>query len=254
MERDGENEQWFLEQDDIVKGSTKTLDRGEQVPIKERVDSEVEYEYGTGFRENGVQYPIPTTGNFKWAHLVKSKPEKYLDYLYINRGTLAFKISEESESFAEAMSMIPPFYIDEATKNKLNDLNDVQILKDYSTFVHQSEEPRLVKDCSNFNPYSVDAILKYGVEQKEIHNSHEETDAETEKKRIVIDKDDTTPIVICTNESTPRLIELSNLSNKTRLDLQFEDGELDDYLKIYTNYVRVDDGHGDFHYDFYFNI
>ena len=50
------------------------------------------------------------------------------------------------------------------------------------------------------------------------------------------------------------MIELSNLSNKTRLDLQFEDGELDDYLKIYTNYVRVDDGHGDFHYDFYFNI
>ena len=50
------------------------------------------------------------------------------------------------------------------------------------------------------------------------------------------------------------MIELSNLSNKTRLDLQFEDGELDDYLKIYTNYVRVDDGHGDFHYDLYFNI
>ena len=78
-----------------------------------------------GFRENGVVYPIPTKGNFKWAHLVKSKPEKYLDYLYVNRGTLAFKISEESESFAEAMSMIPPFYVDEVTKNKLNDLNDV---------------------------------------------------------------------------------------------------------------------------------
>jgi hypothetical protein len=65
--------------------------------------------------------------------------------------------------------------------------------------------------------------------------------------------DDDPPIVICTNEETPRLIELSNLTNKTRLDLQFEDGEVDDFLKIYTNYVRVDDGHGDFHYDFYFN-
>lgn len=126
-----------------------------------------------------MTYPIPTTGNFKWAHLVKSKPEKYLDYLYVNRGTLAFKVSEESESFSEAMSMIPPFYVDEVTKNKLNDLNDVQILKDYSTFVHQSEDPDAVKDCSNFNPLSVDAILKYGVEQKEIHNSHEETDPET---------------------------------------------------------------------------
>ena len=126
-----------------------------------------------------MQYPIPTKGSFKWAHLVNFKPEKYLDYLYINRGALAFKVSEESESFSEAMSMIPPFYIDEATKNKLADLNDVQILRDYSTFVHQSEDPTDVKDCSNFNPLIVDAILKYGVEQKEIHNSHEEIDPET---------------------------------------------------------------------------
>lgn len=191
---------------------------------------------------------------------MKSKPEKYLDYLYVKRGTLAFKVSEESESFAEAMSMIPPFYVDEATKNKLNDLNDVQILKDYSTFIHQSEDPNAVKDCSNFNPLTVDAILKYGVEQKEIHNSHEETDEETGEKRIVIDKDDNPVKMICINPFDDRnpdggiAIELSNLSNKTRLDLQFEDGELDDYLKIYTNYVRVDDGHGDFHYDFYFNI
>jgi len=36
--------------------------------------------------------------------------------------------------------------------------------------------------------------------------------------------------------------------------LQLEDGEIDDYLKIYTNYVRIDDGHGDFHYDLYFNV
>ena len=252
MERDGETEQWFLEQDDIVKGSTKTLWRGKRIgdPFDHPIDDESasHCDAHIGVRENGVQYPIPTTGNFKWAHLVKSKPEKYLDYLYINRGTLAFKISEESESFAEAMSMIPPFYIDEATKNKMVDLNDIQIIKEYSTFIHQSEEPRLVKDCSNFNPYSVDAILKYGVEQKEI-TYHMDDDT----KQLVPDP----TVVICTNEldsSKSKLIELSNLSNKTRLDLQFEDGELDDHLKIYTNYVRVDDGHGDFHYDFYFNI
>ena len=269
--RDGEEEQWFLEQDKFVphpnqkawdnaakdwsqdestqrelKNIGHTLERREQVPTKN----------GIGFRENGMTYPIPasspTIGNFKWAHLVKSKPEKYLDYLYVNRGTLAFKVSEESESFAEAMSMIPPFYVDEVTKNKLNDLNDVQILKDYSTFIHQSEEPRIVKDCSNFNPYSVDAILKYGVEQKELWNTDEDGN-------IIVDDEgnpipDNPPIVICTDEETPRLIQLSNITDKTRLDLQFEDGELDDYLKIYTNYVRIDDGHGDFHYDLYFNI
>lgn len=87
-------------------------------------------------KDNGVDYPIPTTGHFKWAHKVKAKPEKYLDYLYISKGSLAFKISEESESFADLMSKIPPFYIDEVTKNKLADLNDVQILKEYSTFIH----------------------------------------------------------------------------------------------------------------------
>lgn len=68
------------------------------------------------------------------------------------------------------------------------------------------------------------------------------------------EKNDDTPIVICTNEETPRLIELSNLANTTRLDLQFEDGEVDDFLKIYTNYVKIDDGHGDFHFDLYFNV
>ena len=191
---------------------------------------------------------------------MKSKPEKYLDYLYVNRGTLAFKVSEESESFAEAMSMIPPFYVDEATKNKLNDLNDVQILKDYSTFVHQSEDPTVVKDCSNFNPLTVDAILKYGVEQIErgskVHKEEYGIDEETEEP-ICKPTDPKMGVMVLTNPKEgdePRIIELSNLSNKSRLDLQFEDGELDDYLKIYTNYVRVDDGHGDFHYDFYFNI
>lgn len=51
-----------------------------------------------------------------------------------------------------------------------------------------------------------------------------------------------------------KVIELSNTSGTTRLNLQLEDGEIDDYLKIYTNYVRVDDGFGDWHYDLYFNI
>lgn len=237
---------WYLEQDQLVEGGTHTLPLGEPVTLN---DEDRRWNNLPAFRENGIGsedepgYPIPTKGNFKWAHKYKSTPEKYLDYLYVKRGRLAFKVSEESTSFADAMSMIPSFYVDEATKNKLADLNDVQILNDFSTFIHQSEEPRLVKDCSNFNPLPVDAILKYGVEMKE---------------------DDNPPKVICTNVREPeedeenpptsKLIELNNFTNKTRLELQLEDGEVDDCLKIYTNYVRVEDGHGDFHYDLYFNI
>jgi hypothetical protein len=78
----------------------------------------------------------------------------------------------------------------------------------------------LLRDCSNFNPLSVDAVLKYGVEQKELWNTDEDGN-------IIVDDEgnpipDNPPIVICTNEldsSKSRLIELSNLSNKTRLDL-----------------------------------
>lgn len=36
--------------------------------------------------------------------------------------------------------------------------------------------------------------------------------------------------------------------------LQLENHEIDDCLKIYTNYVKVDDGNGDFHFDLYFNV
>lgn len=50
------------------------------------------------------------------------------------------------------------------------------------------------------------------------------------------------------------MIELDNSTNLTRLNLQLDDGEVDDCLKIYTNYVRVSDDHGDFHYDLYFNV
>ena len=101
---------------------------------------------------NGMAYPVPVKGSFIRAYHVKAKAERYLDYLYIANGGLSFKVSEESSSFADAMSRIPPFHIDEATRNKLADLNDVQILKDYSTFIHQSEDPEKVKDCSALNP------------------------------------------------------------------------------------------------------
>ena len=251
LKGDNNDPEWYLEQDQLVEGGTHELPIREQVVM---VDDDRRLYGEVGFRENGMEYPIPTKGNFKWAHKFKSKPEKYLDYLYVNRGRLSFKVSEESQSFADVMSMIPPFYVDEATKNKMADLNDVQILSDFSTFIHQSEEPRLLKDCSNFNPLSVDAVLKYGVEQKELRNTRNVLDDEGNVVDVIVLPDDNPPIVICTDEETPRLVELSNLTNMTRLDLQFEDGEVDDFLKIYTNYVRREDGHGDFHYDLYFNV
>lgn len=86
-----------------------------------------------------------------------------------------------------------------------------------------------MKDCPNFNPLVVDATLQYGLEERE--GSKE---------------------LICTEDG--KAIQLDNLDSVTRLRLQLEDGEIDDYLKIYTNYVRVDDGFGDWHYDLYFNI
>lgn len=248
---------WYLEQDQLLEGGTHELPIRQQVVM---VDDDRRLYGEVGFRENGMEYPIPTKGNFKWAHKFKSKPEKYLDYLYVNRGRLSFKVSEESKSFADVMSMIPPFYVDEATKNKMADLNDVQILSDFSTFIHQSEEPRLLKDCSNFNPLSVDAVLKYGVEQIElgskVHKEEYGIDEETGKP-ICKPTDPKMGVMVLTNPKEgdePRIIELSNLTNMTRLDLQFEDGEVDDFLKIYTNYVRREDGHGDFHYDLYFNV
>ena len=89
-----------------------------------------------GWNDNGNNYPIPDPGKFRWAHKVKSKPEKYADYLYIKRGNLSFKVSEESESFTELLEKIPPFHVDVVTRNKLKDLNDVQTLSEYSTFIH----------------------------------------------------------------------------------------------------------------------
>lgn len=79
---------------------------------------------------------MPERRNFIYAHKVKEKAEKYLDYLYIKNGGLAFKVNEESHSFADAMTKIPPFYVDIVTRNKMADLNDVQVLTDYSTFIH----------------------------------------------------------------------------------------------------------------------
>lgn len=76
-------------------------------------------------RGNTAAYAIPDKGGFVLAHKVKEVPMGYLDYLYVKNGALAFKISEESESFSETFSMTPPFYVDEVLKNKLEDLNDV---------------------------------------------------------------------------------------------------------------------------------
>ena len=182
-----------------------------------------------------VVYSIPRKGNFTYAHKVKEKAEKYLDYLYISNGGLAFKVNEESHSFADAMSKIPPYYVDVVTRNKMADLNDVQVLADYSTFIHQSENPEKVKECGSFNPLPVDVVLHYGDELREPNTP-------TGEVQETIKSED------------GRTIVLDNLSSATRLELQLEDGEIDEYLKIYANYVRIDDGHGDFHYDLYFNL
>ena len=117
-----------------------------------------------------VEESIPAKGHFIYAHQVKAEAEKYLDYLYIQNGGLAFKVNEESHSFAAAMEKIPPFYVDVVTRNKTRDLNDVQVLTDYSTFIHQSENPDGVKNCGTFNPLFTDAVLKYGEEMRELHN------------------------------------------------------------------------------------
>lgn len=47
---------------------------------------------------------------------------------------------------------------------------------------------------------------------------------------------------------------LDDCDGTARIGLQLEDGEIDNHLKIYANYVKVDDGNGDFHHDLYFNI
>ena len=211
-----------------------------------------------------VVWGIPGRGSFVRAYRAKEVAQKYLDYLYIENGGLSFKVSEESESFADAMTKVPPFYVDEVTRNKLVDLNDVQTLRDYSTFIHQSENPDKVKGCSSFNPLFVDAVLKYGLEQKEIYNRRWDSEGHylVGYDGVPPLDEDGTEIVLCvdnpsdttSNRLNSGAIEMDNFTEKTRLKLVLEDGEIDDYLKIYTNYERVDDGHGDWHYDLYFNI
>jgi len=278
--RDGEEELWFLEQPRLVpSGQRKQFTKGQ----KEVEDPNLGI---VNHHDNTVSYDIPTKGEFKWAHRQIPVPHKYLDYLYVANAGLAFKVSEESHSFADAMSKIPPFYIDEVLRNKLMDLNNVQILSEYSTFIHQSEEPRKVRDCGSFNPLIVDAVLRYGIEQREatrIMRDNEGNPAFDENDKVVQiddngdvveyneDGESKNPLalkMVCTEgwknnwgSGTPhpqecdcKLIELSNHTNATRLELQLEDGEVDDHLKIYANYVRVDDGCGDFHYDLYFNM
>lgn len=83
-----------------------------------------------------MRYPVPGKGNFMWAHKVRARAEKYLDYLYVKNHGLSFKVSEESQSFADALSKLPPFHVDHVMRNKMADLNDMRILKEYSTFIH----------------------------------------------------------------------------------------------------------------------
>ena len=227
--KDGNQYKWYLEQDRFV-------DSGRKMTFSKDDTRSIPYPPGTARNGNTVAYDIPGWGGFRWAYRVKSIPQKYADYLYISNYGLSFKVSEESESFADAMTRTPPFYIDEVTKNKLRDLNDVQSMSEYSTFVHQSEDPDKVRLCSSFNPLVSYVVLKRGVERVDCQGDTAKTN------------------LVCTDGDNPRLIEMDNHTSLTRLDLQFEDGELDDPLKIYTNYVRVDDGFGDFHYDLYFNI
>ena len=215
---------WFLEQERLVQSGTT------QSTMPTNSDQFV-YERG-GAKD--VEYSVPTIGLFVRAYRATLVPERYADYLYIDNGGLSFKVSEESESFVDAMTKVPPFYADEVTRNKLGDLNNVQTLVDYSTFIHQSEDPDKVKGCGSFNPLFIDAVLKYGLEERD-------TNSKDLQGQII-------------QTESGKDILLDNFSEKTRLRLQLEDGEIDEYLKIYTNYVRVDDGHGDWHYDLYFNV
>ena len=138
-----EEETWFLEQNELVPlGNKKQTFKNENPPVKYLDDCKEGENCHLQKVENPkpVEYDIPTKGNFIYAHrLRKEKPEKYLDYLYIKNGWLQFKVSEESQSFADAMTTIPPFHIDWQTRNKLDDLNDIQILDEHATFIHQSE-------------------------------------------------------------------------------------------------------------------
>ena len=161
------NGKWKGEGTDAVVGSNQSGD--DKINAKEIIE---------------VGRYFPTKGHFIFAHEVKEKAEKYLDYLYVRNKGLAFKVNEESNSFAEAMDLLPPYYIDEKLKNKIKDLNDIQILKDHSTFIHQSENPEDVRGCSSFNPLHVNAILKHGLEQS--------------------DDSGDIPVVICANENGNR--------------------------------------------------
>ena len=276
-EVDGETvqEKWFLQQGrwDWKGTETKRFSHGENVRWKD--ESGVEHGQGASDcphkavienpnmqgKSYAVEYAKATRGNFIYAHKVKAKAEKYLDYLYIKNGGLAFKVSEESHSFADAMDKVPPFYVDVVTRNKMADLNNVQVLTDYSTFIHQSEDPDGVKNCGTFNPLFNESILKYGEEMRELHDGDFDEDGNT----VSVKDADYPNTVICAEKYkknasgtvqtiAKKVIKLDNFSDKTRLSLVLDDGEVDDYLKIYTNYVKVDDGHGDFHYDLYFNI
>ena len=163
VEVDGDK--WYLEQSELVEDGERSFQFGDTQNVLYHDNNGGKEQPGRN--DNGNVYPKPGMGKFIYAHKVKEVPEKYADYLYIKSGGLAFKISEESQSFSEALTKIPPFHVDEKMKNKLQDLNNVKVMKEYSTFIHQSEDPDKVKDCRNFNPISIDAVLKHGLEQRE---------------------------------------------------------------------------------------
>lgn len=115
-------------------------------------------------------------------------------------------------------------------------------------------------------------MLKYGEEMRELHTGVFNPQA-YDDDQILVDMGMMTGVVqnnqpntVITTEPYRRnasgnvescqrkVIKLDNFTTKTRLSLQLEDGEVDDYLKIYTNYVRKDAGNGDWYYDLYFNI
>lgn len=101
-----------------------------------------------------------------------------------------------------------------------------------------------MKNCGFFNPMTMDVRMNYGVEFVD----------ENSESNDVVSKCLNAELYDDSGNKIEKLIQLSNESSRTKVELELENGEIDDYLKIYTNYVRIDDGDGDFHYDLYFNI
>lgn len=185
--------------------------------------------------------PMVGKGGFVKAHLQgqHGQATSYLDYLYVRRAGLGFKVNEESSSLFDSMNSIPPFQVDEATKNKLADLNDVQAMRQASTFIHQTEDPQTVEDCPSMNPLHLDVHLDQGVETTDPLGPD--------------DSSESTLVCLEGGDFQGHAIQLDTIDQATRVSLQLEDGEIDDLLKVYVCYHRVEDPDGQFHFDLYFN-